>query len=228
MMSLGALELRPNPSAWVKLLDLALPALDQVFPDHDLHAQAGAPRWTLGGGTAIALRIGHRASDDIDLFVPATPLKAFTPAENPAAAAISAAFQYPGHYLKFEREDGEIDFLAVPLQTTPGFTIETFKGRLVALETLEEVIVKKIRYRAARFAPRDVFDLACVAQTVPDLVTVLRDEVGDALPRLAVAVEALGAVDFATIELRESSAWRSLKNGALDVARKTIKTAREL
>jgi hypothetical protein len=228
MTSLGALELRPNPSAWANLLDLALPALDHVFPDHDLHAHAGTPRWTLGGGTAIALRIGHRASDDIDLFTPATPLKAFTPTENPAAAAISAAFQYPGHYLKFEREDGEIDFLAVPLQTAPGFSIENYKGRAIALETIEEVIVKKVRYRAARFAPRDVFDLACAAQTVPGLATLLRDEVGDALPRLAVAVEALGAIDFAAIELRESSAWRSLKTSALDVVRETIKTARAL
>ena len=142
------------------------------------------PDWTLGGGTAIALRIAHRLSDDIDIFVPSKPLRAFTPTYNPGSRAISDRFQWPGHYLKFECEGGEVDFLSPHLQTDPGFTWERYRDRDVALETLEEVIVKKIRFRSARFTARDLFDLAAVARATPAIVNVLASEVADALPRL--------------------------------------------
>jgi hypothetical protein len=63
------LEDRDNPTAWRLLLDRALPALDHVFLDQP--ETEVRPRWTIGSSAAIALRIGHRLSDDIDLFVPA-------------------------------------------------------------------------------------------------------------------------------------------------------------
>ena len=34
---------------------------------------------------------------------------------------MSDVYQWPGHYLKFELPNGEIDFLSPPLQTEPGF-----------------------------------------------------------------------------------------------------------
>jgi hypothetical protein len=222
------LETRSNPTAWRDLLRRALPALDHVFgadaPDFQ------APQWTLGGGTAIALRIEHRLSDDVDIFILSRPLRQFTPARNPAAKAISASFQWPGHYLKFECEGGEIDFLSAQLQTEPGFTIETFEGRPVALETLDEVIAKKVRYRAARFAARDVFDLAAVGRRHPKIVETLAAEVADALPRLEAVVEARRANDpdmsgavRATLEFADlvSSAYAE----ALDIIRKARSVA---
>jgi Nucleotidyl transferase AbiEii toxin, Type IV TA system len=95
------LEQRPNPTAWDELLQKALPALDHVFPPDSVNRNR-RPDWTLGGGTAIALRIAHRLSDDIDIFVPSRPLRAFAPTNNPGSRAISDRFQWPGHYLKFE------------------------------------------------------------------------------------------------------------------------------
>ena len=140
------LQDRPNPSGWANLLSRTLPLLDHVFGQ--ITSPAGAPSWTLGGGTAIALRIAHRVSDDIDIFVGATDLRAFIPMHNPCAAALAAGMQFPGNYLRFELADGEIDFLPGPLLSSPGFTWETFFGRPVALQTCEEVILKKVRYRA--------------------------------------------------------------------------------
>lgn len=174
-------------SSWTDLLDLALPALDHVFgPRPD---RAAPPAWTLGGGTAIATRIEHRISHDVDLFVPSVALRLFTPARNPASARISKRYQWPGHYLKFERPEGEIDFLSPALQTVPGYTWETYRDRTVAIETLEEVIVKKIRYRSARFTARDVFNLAAVVGSCPELASVLAAEVPDALARTSEVVE---------------------------------------
>ena len=216
------LEAVPVATQWARLMDLALPALDHVLPG------AAPGRWTLGGGTAIALRIGHRASDDIDIFVPGTALKAFAPHNNPAARAISESFQYPGHYLKFERPEGEIDFLGAPLQTAPGFAIESFRGRPVALETLEEVVVKKIRYRAAQFSMRDVFDLACVAQSLSSLPGILAGECGDALLRLAARLEALqqrGDTGLAR-HVRATPAWRHMEEGGFAVASAAVERAR--
>jgi len=132
-------------SDWESLLDLALPALDHVFPSGGAapHGSATSADWTLGGGTAIMIQIRHRISHDIDIFVPGTKLKAFTLAANPAAARISPRFQWPGHHVKYEVPVGEIDFRSVGLATEPGFTWFDFPGRRIALETPEEVIVKK-------------------------------------------------------------------------------------
>jgi hypothetical protein len=182
------LEKRPNPTAWDELLQKALPALDHVFPPDSLSKQPH-PNWTLGGGTALALRIAHRLSDDVDLFVPTRPLKVFTPAENPGSKAIGRNFQWPGHYLKFECKGGEIDFLSPHLQTSPGFTWERYRNRDIALETLEEVIVKKIRFRSGTFTTRDIFDLAAVGNRDPSIINVLASEVYDALPRLKTVIQ---------------------------------------
>lgn len=179
-------------SEWRLLLDLALPALDHVFgPPSSATAENQTPDWTLGGGTAIMLHIRHRISHDIDIFVPGTRLGLFTPATNPAAARISERFQWPGHYLKFERPEGEIDFLSAMLQTKPGFTWSNLRGRPIAVETPEEVIVKKVRFRSHAFTARDAFDLAAVAAARPGLDWILRAETPDALPRLSEALRIL-------------------------------------
>ena len=45
-------------SQWLLLLDLAIAAIDTL---------PGGYTWSLGGGTALALRIDHRVSFDIEL-----------------------------------------------------------------------------------------------------------------------------------------------------------------
>lgn len=175
--------MRGETSSWQELLAKALPALDYVFGDSREDHQ-GRPLWTLGDGTAIALQIDHRISKDVALFVPTVPLKEFTPNQNPRAKEISLKYQWPGHYLKFELAEGEIDFLSPHLQTAPGFSWIDHNGRMIALETLEEVIIKKIRFRSHAFTPRDVYDLAAVALEVERLAEVMAEETPDALPRL--------------------------------------------
>lgn len=163
---------------WKRLHGIALPALDEVFVDP---SEASTPDWTVGGGAAIGFEFGHRSTDDIDIFLQRGRLKQFLPSNNAAAKAISDKTQWPGHHLKFELDKGEIDFLTAPLHTEPGFSIKHILGRDVAFETPEEVIVKKMRYRAVLFTARDVFDLAVVHSRRPNLVHVLAHEVPDKL-----------------------------------------------
>lgn len=218
------LEERPNPTAWRALLDRALPALDHVFaqvPDNPLE-----PHWTLGGGTAIALRIAHRLSDDVDIFVHGVSLRQLAPSHNPRAREIAPDFQWPGHYLKFHCDGGEIDFLSARLQTTPGFTLEKYRNRAIALETLDEVIVKKIRFRAAQFTSRDIFDLAAVGRHDNRLAKVLAAEVADALPRLRAVIEARRARQIAmSAEIRATPAFIDLLDRACDEALGVIDAA---
>lgn len=227
-MSRVPLELRENASNWAQLLDLALPALDHALKHQPKTLQN--PGWTLGGGTALALRINHRISDDIDIFVAGLPLRLLVPANNPFAMAISARPDWPGHYLKFHRAEGEIDFLSAPLQTDPGFTPESFRGRSVALETIEEVIVKKIRYRAAQFTPRDAFDLACCAQVQPGLAAVIAREASDALPRLRQGLSLLAGRNCAAIfaQIRAMAGFSDILPAVLELAKAVTDTAMEL
>ena len=73
-------------TSWRRLLDAVLPILD---------GSRWAERWTLGGGTALALQLDHGESDDIDLFfTDARALRDFAPNLNPATRAICATWQY--------------------------------------------------------------------------------------------------------------------------------------
>lgn len=213
-----------RPTRWQELLRLALPALEHVFgPD----LAASDPDWTLGGGTAIAIELDHRVSYDIDIFLQRGRLKAFTPADNPAARRISDRYQWPGHYLKYERPEGEIDFLSAVLQTDPGFAVREIDGHLVAVETAEEVIVKKIRYRSERFTARDVFDLAAVALARHDLAALLAREVPDALARLSESLRVIerrgpGALKSAIVPTPKS---QSILDCAFEVSGDTVANA---
>ncbi len=85
--------------------------------------------------------------------MPGVPLKRFTPQQNPAAARISGTYQWPGHYLKYERPEGEIDFLSVVLQTEPGYAWMDHGAGRIPVETPEEILVKKIRFRSPASRP---------------------------------------------------------------------------
>jgi hypothetical protein len=126
---------------------------------------------------------------------PGGPLKRFLPRNKSGSAALNSRFQGPGRDLKFELPDGAIDFLCAPLQASPGFSYEVIEGRHVALETRGEVIVRKIRFRSATFAARDVFDLAAIALLDRDLPILLANETPDVLPRLKAVISARASRD---------------------------------
>ena len=151
----------------------------------------------------------------------------FTPTINSAAGRISEIYQWPGHYLKFERPGGEINFLSPPLQTSPGFAWKDILGRRIAIETPEEVIIKKIRYRSEKFTARDAFDLAAVAQARPGLATIIAEETSDAIPRVKESLRILIAKgkDLFRESIVPSSFGRSLIDDAYEMARQEIEKA---
>lgn len=142
----------PPQTNWAKLLVLALEALD-TLPD--------GTRWSWGGGTALAIHLNHRLSLDIDIFLPdAQALRLLSPQRNATVRSITGKWQDPGHYIKLELDDGEIDFIASGLRTDPGHGPWEFEGRELPLETAAEVLAKKLHWRGSVALARDVFDLA--------------------------------------------------------------------
>ncbi|HEY9539475.1 MAG TPA: nucleotidyl transferase AbiEii/AbiGii toxin family protein [Kiloniellaceae bacterium] len=72
------------------------------------------PKWTFGGGTALAVFYEHRISYDVDIFLSnAEAVTDLSPARNPATKALLGehGYQFPGNYLKLELDRGEIDFI---------------------------------------------------------------------------------------------------------------------
>lgn len=172
-----------RPSKWKRLLELVLPALDELPAELT---------WSLGGGTALSISLNHRISYDIDIFFQDTSaLKFLSPNKNMKIRALSDDWQQPGNYLKIERPEGDIDFLiARTFSASPHFRHD-FKGKEIFVETPAEIIAKKIHYRGSQFSVRDIFDIAAVSEFAPDALSSVSSEIREALPRTVDRIKLL-------------------------------------
>jgi len=162
---------------WPKLLELALRALATL---------PARTRWSWGGGTALARHLGHRESDDIDIFLSdSRSLRLLSPQRNEVVRGLCESWQEPGHYLKLERPEGEVDFIVGSLLTEPGTRPWTFLGRSLPLETAAEVLAKKLRWRGSNILARDVFDLAATLSLAPEEFAVARRNQPEGARRVA-------------------------------------------
>jgi len=135
---------------WPILLDRAMRIIETLPEDTS---------WTWGGGTALSIRIDHRLSYDIDIFLSNVDIMLLHPSNNKVVKEITKNIQFPGYYVKLLFEEGEIDFLTGSTITTPGSTREAISDHDVPLETTSEIIAKKLHFRGSRALARDVFDL---------------------------------------------------------------------
>jgi hypothetical protein len=148
--------------------------------------------WTFGGGTAMMLQINHRESHDVDIFLSdAQQLPFLDPQKHDFDFEIHpTAYQGDGaRSLKLMFDNiGEIDFIVASALTSSPTTPQTVEGETVLLETIPEIITKKIYHRGASIRPRDIFDIAAAGEQHEDsLIKELRsyrDEVAGALTRI--------------------------------------------
>jgi hypothetical protein len=126
------------------------------------------PQWSFGGGTAIMLQIDHRESHDVDLFFDDPQILPYLNPETQSIALDRRPDSYGGdgtRSLKLTYEGvGEIDFICCGSIVDNPSCPTPIHGRTVALETPAEILAKKVRFRGERFLPRDMFDLAAVAE----------------------------------------------------------------
>jgi hypothetical protein len=161
LLNIGAVNV---PKTWEKLFSCALILIDEIA----LHGRPD-PFWTFGGGTVLMLRYAHRHSKDVDIFVPDPQSLGFvTPRLSSVAEGLTADYSETTEYVKLFMPEGEIDFVASPNLTSPGFEIHTIMGRPVRVETSVEIIAKKLWHRGHKITGRDIFDFALVAEKEPE------------------------------------------------------------
>ncbi|MEJ0074368.1 MAG: nucleotidyl transferase AbiEii/AbiGii toxin family protein [Alphaproteobacteria bacterium] len=151
--------------------------------------------WTLGGGTALMLRIDHRESRDIDIFVTDPQQLAFLdPTRRDFAFEIQPSAQSGdgANFVKLTFADlGEIDFIAGVALTSPVSTAETIHGEPLELETVAEIIAKKIHHRGSMITPRDIFDIAAAGEQHTDAVVAELRKLKSAVDQTISALEKL-------------------------------------
>jgi Nucleotidyl transferase AbiEii toxin, Type IV TA system len=148
--------------SWKRILASAVAIFD------DLERKGfGSPDVVMGGGTVLMFRFEHRLSKDIDFFMHDVQwLSLLTPRLNDTTAAITTNYLEQGSGLKLVLPHGDIDFVVSgPVTDTEAIDRLEFMGRTFLLEATEEILAKKLFYRAARFQPRDVFDFVVAVES---------------------------------------------------------------
>jgi hypothetical protein len=181
-------------------------------------------RWTLGGGTAMMLQIDHRESQDIDIFLSDPQLLPFLdPQKHDFQFEIWPA-DYEGDGSSFQklvfRDVGEIDFIVGHAMTASPTMQTTIEGEVTLLETIPEIVAKKIYYRGSSIRPRDIFDIAAAceqhADSVIDALRSYRTEVQTALG----AIEKLNP-DFVNSAIAQLSIKDKFRSVALTALKQT-------
>jgi len=154
---------------WRELFAAAL-----TLTDH-LATVVRNPTWSFGGGTVLMLRINHRHSKDVDLFVPDPQyLGYFSPRLTDAAEALTTRYEEAAEYLRLVLPIGEIDIVVGTTLTEHPWTLTVFEGRTICVESCAEIIAKKMWHRGDKAKARDLFDLCAVADLEPEAIEAAR------------------------------------------------------
>jgi hypothetical protein len=210
-------------SDWARLFRIAHAMIEQVNSEQKI-----IDRWTFGGGTALMLQINHRESHDVDIFLPDAQMLPFL---DPQKRDFDFEIRPTGcegdgtKFLKLGFDIGEIDFIVAQALTSSPTIKSVVEGEEVLLETIPEVIVKKIYHRGASIMPRDIFDIAAGSETTADLIIKelrgYRDEVAKAL----VAIERQNPefVNASILQLLINAPYLTMAKTALEKAKEVLK-----
>jgi len=175
----------PQPS-WKQLFRVACSLIRQANITDD---------WTFGGGTAMMLQIDHRESRDVDIFLLDPQLLALLDPEKNDFEFEIEPDEYGGDGTRSLRIAfagvGEIDFIVAGTLTSSPTTQAIVEGKTVLLETIPEIITKKIYHRGASITPRDIFDIAAAGEEhEASLIAELRSY-GEEVKQTLAAIEKL-------------------------------------
>jgi Nucleotidyl transferase AbiEii toxin, Type IV TA system len=158
----------PAQTNWVQLFRMACALIRQANSK-----QVVIDHWTFGGGTAMMLQIDHRESHDIDIFLnDPQQLPFLDPQKRDFKFEIQPdAYEGDGvRSLKLVFGIGEIDFIVAGALTSSPTTQAEIEGEIVQLETVPEIITKKVFYRRSSIMPRDIFDIAAAGEGSADAI----------------------------------------------------------
>ena len=141
----------------------------------------------------MMLQIEHRESRDVDIFLADPQLLSFLDPQKWDFDFEVRPNGYESDGTRFQRlvfdQIGEIDFIVAQDLTVVPTLSRDIENEAVLLETIPEIITKKIYYRGGSIKPRDIFDIAAAGEWQADaVVTALRSYRGE-------VVQSLGAID---------------------------------
>lgn len=175
----------------------------------------------------MMIQIDHRESHDVDLFLPDPQLLPFLdPQKHDFRFEISPT-GYGGDgtgFMKISFSKGEVDFIVGHEMTESPTNIRDIEGVRTCLETIPEIITKKVVYRGKSFKPRDIFDMAAASEAHADaIIDALRhypDEVGSSLESMERLNPDFVNAAISQLMLREK--YREVAKTALDRAREVL------
>lgn len=137
---------------------------------------------TLGGGTALASYYwNHRYSSDIDIFIYDEEDKKHLLKESNWSKEVKTAMKSIGYEGNFRShpiyseividEDCKIQVFDVVKKSHNPYQKIKLWGHELLIDTVEEIIAKKIYYRADKGNSRDLFDIAIAFNKEPDILT---------------------------------------------------------
>ncbi len=162
----------------------------------------------------MMLRIGHRTSHDVDIFLPDPQgLSFLDPGKHDFEFEIRPT-DYRGdgnRFLKLAFQGiGEIDFIVANSLTSNPSTSELVEGEEAQLETIPEIIAKKIYHRGATIKPRDIFDIAAAgvkhSAEVINALKPYRHQVNEAISRMEKLNPEFVARAIAELSIKEDHA----------------------
>ena len=135
----------------------------------------------LGGGTALsAYYWNHRYSTDIDMFIYDTEDKkgllrpnkwSDTTKQNMQSIGYDGDFKFQTIYVEFALDKNyKMQFFDVKPFTKIPYTKVKLWDIEINIESIEEIIAKKINYRCEKGNARDLFDIAIAIHKKPDIL----------------------------------------------------------
>lgn len=215
-----------RPSQWEALLKEAFRIIDHVNRDHELLSS-----WTFGGGTAMMLQIDHRESHDVDLFLDDPQLLPYVTAAVGEMSFETGQPSYNGDgtgHLKIAFEGvGEIDFIVTGHILEPYAESRKILDRNVELETVPEIIAKKVRFRGASLQPRDVFDIAAASEAgyedeILQALAQIPEHRGYAADRLDALKQAYAVSTIKQLMLKPE--FEATADRAIDIAKRLLRS----
>jgi hypothetical protein len=210
-------------SDWAQLFRIACAMIRQVNAEQEI-----IEHWTFGGGTAMMLQIDHRISQDVDIFLHDPQVLPFLDPQRHDFNFEIRPVDCNGdgaRSLKLDFEFGEIDFIVAPSLTSSPTTQATIEGEMVLLETIPEIIAKKVYHRGNSIAPRDIFDIAASSEKHAESVIKELASYRDSVASTLAAIDKLKPdfVNAAINQLSIKDPYKLIANVALEKTKEVLR-----
>jgi nucleotidyltransferase AbiEii toxin of type IV toxin-antitoxin system len=211
-------------SDWARLFRVACALIRQVNSKESI-----IDNWTFGGGTAMMLQIDHRESHDVDIFLPDPQVLPFL---DPQTHDFTFEIQPTDHKgdgaksLKLVFENiGAIDFIVGGSLTSTPTKSTTVEGEVVQLETIPEIITKKVYYRGSSIQPRDIFDIAAGGDAHADSIISELKQYKDEVTKTLSVVERLNPdfVNRAIADLAIKPKYEAISKTAIERTKEILR-----